>query len=100
VTVSRMTRATLAELRSRVEALASDDGEYYLVCGRTGERPVPVAELRFDDRVAAREAARAAKRYRNALRRYDPRVPRYDLIACQAPERPSVVDRRTNRTPQ
>jgi hypothetical protein len=78
-----MVGSTLVGLRERVEALASVGGEYYLVCGRTGERPVPAAGLRFADRETARSAARAVERYRTALRRYDPQFPYHDVIVCQ-----------------
>lgn len=74
---------TLVELRERVESLAGDDGEYYLVCGRTAERPVPAAGQRFPTRAVARSAVRATEQYRATLRRYDPRLPPYDLIVCQ-----------------
>jgi len=75
---------TLAEIRDHVESLASDDGEYYLVCARYGDRPVPASDLRFDTRATARAAAQATAQYRQALRRYDPQVPQYDIVACQA----------------
>jgi hypothetical protein len=78
-----MVGTTLVDLREHVEALASADGEYYVVCGRTGDRPIPISGLRFDRRATARSAARAAEQYRTALRRYDPQVPYYDLIVCQ-----------------
>jgi hypothetical protein len=78
-----MIGTTLVELRTHIDALASADGDYHVVCGRTGDRPVPVAGKRFDKRATARSAARAAEQYRTALRRYDPRVPRYDPIVCQ-----------------
>jgi hypothetical protein len=74
---------TLAELRERVDALASADGAFYLVCARTGARPVPAAGRRFAARATARSAARAVERYRATLRRYDPRVPSHDVIVCQ-----------------
>lgn len=79
----RMIGGTLAELRGRIDALASADGAYYLVCGRTGDRPVPAAGSRFADRESARTAARTVERYRAELRRYDPRYPYYDVIVCQ-----------------
>lgn len=78
-----MVDLTLAPIRAYVEALASDGGEYYVVCGRTGSRPVPATGKRFASRTSARLAARASERYRAALRRYDPQVPHYDLIVCQ-----------------
>jgi hypothetical protein len=78
-----VTDLTLAEMREYVDDLASDDGSYYVACGRTGHRPIPVAGKRFDERPIARNAARVAERYRAALRRYDPQVAHYDLIVCQ-----------------
>jgi len=81
-----MIGATLTELRDQIDALASADGDYFLVCGRTGERPVPVAGKRFAGRETGRTAARTAHQYRAALRRYDPQVPHYDLIVCQDAE--------------
>lgn len=81
---------TLVGIRERIEELAAADGAYYVVCGRTGHRPVPVADKRFERRGAARRAASAATEYRAALRRYDPNVPHYDLIACQARDRPAT----------
>jgi hypothetical protein len=74
---------TLTDLRARIDALASDDGAYYLVCGRTGDRPVPAAGARFSDRESARTAARTVEQYRAHLRRYDPRYPYHDVIVCQ-----------------
>lgn len=84
---------TLVEIRDRVEALASDDGTYYVVCGRTGDRPVPAAGKRFDSRSDARAALRATEQYRTTLRRYDPQVPYYDLIVCEAPAREPTAAR-------
>lgn len=78
-----MVGRTLTEIRERVESLATDDGAFYLVCGRTGERPVPAAGKRFGGRATARAALRATEQYRTALRRYDPQLPYYDLIACE-----------------
>ncbi|SIS14008.1 DUF7551 domain-containing protein [Natronorubrum thiooxidans] len=79
-----MIGTTLTEIHERIESLASDDGEYYLVCARFGDRPVPASDLRFDTRATARAAAQATTQYRQALRRYDPQVPYYDIIVCQA----------------
>lgn len=78
-----MLGTTLSDLRGRIERLASPAGEYTLVCARYGDRPVPATRLRFETRETARAAARATERYRASLRRYDPRLPWYDVIVCQ-----------------
>lgn len=80
-----MVGETLGEYRSRIESLSSTDGEFAVVCGRTGIRPVPVAGERFPSRETAEAAARAATAYRAVLRRWDPRAPWYDFIACELP---------------
>ncbi|ELZ29896.1 hypothetical protein C474_12706 [Halogeometricum pallidum JCM 14848] len=78
-----MAGTTLIEIREHIEALAGDDGEFAVVCGRTGERPIPVAGERFETRAVARTAARATEQYRAVLRRYDPQLRFYDLVVCQ-----------------
>jgi len=86
-----MVGSTLVELRERIEALASADGAFYLVCARTGDRPVPSIGMCFETRTTARLAARAVEQYRTALRRYDPQFPHHDVIVCQD-ERPDAAD--------
>ncbi|WP_144923966.1 DUF7551 domain-containing protein [Halorubrum salsamenti] len=78
-----MIGTTLLEISDHIESLASETGEYSLVCARYGDRPVPAAGLRFESRPVARAAARATEQYRDALRRYDPRLPYYDVIVRQ-----------------
>lgn len=80
-----MVGSTLRELRERIAAAHEAGGRYYVSCGRTGERPIPVAGKRFPDRETAVEAAEWAASYRAELRRYDPRLPRYDLIVSESP---------------
>jgi hypothetical protein len=91
-----MIETPLTDIRSYIESLSSDSGEYYLVCARTGEQPVPAAGCWFDSREQARAGARATEQYRAQLRQYDPRVACHDIIVCQAhapPERATVVRR-------
>lgn len=78
-----MIGTTLRDLRDHIESLASPTGRYYLVCGRTGDRPVPADGLYFDCRATARAAATATDRYRTALRRYDPQLPCHDVIVSE-----------------
>ena len=82
---------TLAGLRERINDLATDTGEYYVACGRTGDRPIPITDKRFDGWPAARRAANAAEQYRAALRRYDPQVHRYDFIVRQSSGRSATA---------
>jgi len=86
-----MVGPTLIDIREHIDGLATEDGQYYVRCGRTGDRPVPAAGSRFPDRATARAAARATEQYRSALRRYDPQVPYYDLIVCEATSRDATV---------
>lgn len=80
-----MVGQTLTKIRKQIETRAVDDGQYVVLCGRTGERIVPLDGHRFPDRETAAEAARFAEQYRAALRRYDPQVPCYDPIVCEVP---------------
>lgn len=93
-----MLGTTLDRIRTHVEALADEDGEYLVRCGRTGDRPVPVSGLRFDGRSTARCAARATEQYRSTLRRYDPRLPHYDLIVTQETGGRAEATRRDDTT--
>jgi len=86
-----MVGPTLIDIRDHIDGLATEDGQYYVRCGRTGDRPVPAASNRFPDRATARAAARATEQYRSALRRYDPQVPYYDLIVCEETSRDATV---------
>jgi hypothetical protein len=80
-----MVGSTLWKIRARIDSLATAGGRYRVVCGRTGTSPVPVVGKRFPDRDAAEEAAETATTYRAVLRRWDPRAPWYDFIACEVP---------------
>ncbi|UIO98475.1 hypothetical protein Hbl1158_07835 [Halobaculum sp. CBA1158] len=94
-----MIGTALGDLRRHIESLADPDGDYRLVCARTGERPVPADGLGFPDRPTARAAVRSTEQYRATLRRYDPQVPVYDIVACEAvadptppPAEPTTAD--------
>lgn len=96
----KMVGETLSKIRARIKDLAVDDGVYWVVCGRTGVCPVPVAGARFPDRETAEQAADAAAAYRAVLRRWDPQAPCYDFIACEEPSRATrtVTPPRTGET--
>ncbi|TQQ81287.1 hypothetical protein EGH24_09185 [Halonotius terrestris] len=89
----------LREIRAHIDALARESGEFYLVCSRYGEQPVPAAGLRFPTRSTAREAARATTQYRQTLRRYDPQLPHYDIVVCQDTEATADATHETTDPP-
>ncbi|MCO8266012.1 hypothetical protein NKF06_05295 [Haloferax sp. AB510] len=68
---------TLRDVRAEIRSLARPDGDYAIVCGRTGSEPGAATGQRFPDRRTAGEAAELTREYRAALRRYDPNIP-YD----------------------
>lgn len=92
-----MAGSDLNELRARIEGLASAGGEYYLICAHRGDRPVPTDGLRFENPVTARVAARATEQYRQTLRRYDPALPRYDIVVARTPKCGGLVSGRDRR---
>jgi hypothetical protein len=75
-----MVGGTLRDIRAEIRALSCPDGDYEVMCGRTGIAPAAVSGFRFPDRHAAGEAAELASEYRSVLRRYDPGVPYYDPL--------------------
>lgn len=89
----------LTVLREAVELLASEGGSYYLVCSKTGQRPVPADGLFFESRDHARAAAQATERYRSRLREYDPRLPHRDVIVCQGADSAGSTAGRTHPVP-
>ncbi|ELZ72421.1 hypothetical protein C457_05569 [Haloferax prahovense DSM 18310] len=72
-----MVGGTLRDVRAEIRSLARPDGDYAIVCGRTGSEPGAATGRRFPDRRTAGEAAELTRDYRAALRRYDPNIP-YD----------------------
>ncbi|MFC7073387.1 hypothetical protein ACFQJ7_00755 [Halovenus rubra] len=79
-----MMTTPLSNIRDFINSLATESGEYYLACARTGDEPVPAAGYRFDSQEQARAGARATKQYRALLRRYDERAPQYEIVVCRA----------------
>jgi hypothetical protein len=86
-----MTGSRLCDLRGRIESLASERGEFYLVCSRYGDRPVPADGCRFESRTDAQRAATLTKEYRTVLRGYDSELPCYDIVVQRTPEVGGVV---------
>ena len=92
-----MIGTTLGDVRDHIEALASTEGEYSLLCSRYGDQPVPATGLRLENRPTARAAAQATEQYRAALHRCD-RLPYYDVIVQQASGPHGVTEQSGQRT--
>ncbi|KAB1196717.1 MULTISPECIES: hypothetical protein [Haloferax] len=83
-----MVGGTLRDIRAEIQSLSCPDGDYEVVCGRSGIAPSAVAGLAFPDRLAAGEAADLAGTYRATLRRYDPSIPFDDPLVHEVSPTP------------
>ncbi|KAB1194722.1 hypothetical protein GJR96_15220 [Haloferax sp. MBLA0076] len=99
-----MVGGTLRDIRAEVRSLSCPDGDYEVLCGRSGTAPSATSGLSFPDRHAAGEAAELASEYRSVLRRYDPAAPYCDPLVHEAsssqipPLATDAGDRRTRFT--
>ncbi|MFC4551843.1 MULTISPECIES: DUF7552 domain-containing protein [Halorussus] len=88
-----------SDLRDRIAELAAEDGEFYLACPETGDRPTPVADHRFPTERAADEAADLATEYRTALREADPDLPERSLVVYEVESDPLRMVATRERAP-
>ena len=91
--------ATPSELRERIDALAVEDGGFYVACPDTGDRPSPVTDARFPTEKAARDAADATREYRDALRKTDPDLPERSLVVYEVETDPLKMVATRERAP-
>lgn len=92
------TATVLADARERVRTLATNDGGFHVACVRTGRCPEPVTDATFATYEDAAAAAAAARRYCNALRELDPKLPTYDLAVYRTREDSVQVTASRERT--
>lgn len=74
----------LETLHRRIDALTDADGEYAVVCPRSGKRPVPVRAASFGAPADAEAAADLVVEYRDLLREVDPHLERIPVAAREA----------------
>jgi hypothetical protein len=74
----------LETLHRRIDALTDADGEYAVVCPRSGKRPVPVRTASFGSPTDAEAAADLVVEYRELLRQVDPHLECIPVVACEA----------------
>ncbi|KTG14804.1 DUF7551 domain-containing protein [Haloferax profundi] len=89
-----MVGGTLRDIRAEIRSLSCPDGDFEVLCGRSGTAPAAVSGLSFPNRHAAGEAAELASEYRSVLRRYDPAAPYYDPLVQESSSQipPLAVD--------
>ena len=86
---------SLDAIRRELADLADEDGDFYVACADTDERPAPLSGRRFPSEAAASEAAELARSYREVLRESDPELPEHRLSVYErADEAPSLVSTR------
>lgn len=78
-TISDLTE-TVQTTREQIEELQAADGEYVVACRRSGIRPEPVMDARFESYADAERACTVAQRYRTAMRTLDPALTQHDLV--------------------
>ena len=66
---------SLVTIRRRIADLATDDGDFYVACAETYDRPAPLTGKRFPSERVANRAADLARAYRATLRESDPDLP-------------------------
>jgi hypothetical protein len=97
----------LRKARRRIDRLATQDGRFAVQCKDTGASPEPITNRAFPSFEAAEAACEAARTYRESLRRLDPDLAAYDLVASERADdavecstvRKSTAKRRENGLP-
>lgn len=74
---------TLDDLQHRIADLSSLDGEFYVACPDTGERPVPLKGTSFASAADAERAVDLARTYRERLRGISPTLPERRIVAYE-----------------
>lgn len=74
---------SLEALHHQIEDLTDPDGDFAVVCSRSGKRPVPVRGQSFPTAAAAEEAVDLVVEYRELLREVDPYLENIPIVACE-----------------
>ena len=83
--------ARLEALHQRIEDLTDPDGEYAVVCPRSGKRPVPVRGKSFPSPDVVGEAVDLVVEYRRLLREVDPHLESIPIVACEETAAPLAL---------
>ncbi|WP_276301137.1 DUF7552 domain-containing protein [Halorussus lipolyticus] len=89
---------SLEALRRQIAECATDDGDFYVACAETDERPAPLTGRRFPSEEAAEEAAQLARTYRSRLRETDPELPEHRFAVYEQSGNPLTIVSTRERT--
>jgi hypothetical protein len=82
---------SLDAIRREIADLATEDGDFYVACADTDERPAPLSGRRFPTEETASSAADLARSYRSLLRESDPNLPERRLSVYERAENPPTM---------
>ncbi|UPV99737.1 hypothetical protein M0R88_14605 [Halorussus gelatinilyticus] len=82
---------SLDTIRREIDDIAAEDGDFYVACADTDERPAPLTGRRFPTEEAANEAADLARSYRATLRESDPDLPEHRLSVYECTDDPPTM---------
>ncbi|MFC7080569.1 DUF7552 domain-containing protein [Halorussus caseinilyticus] len=73
----------LEALHRRIDDLTHPEGEFAVVCPRSGKRPVPVRGASFPSASAVETAVELVCEYRDLLREVDPHLESIPVVAAE-----------------
>ena len=82
---------SLEALRRQIAERTADDGDYYVACAETDERPAPLTGRRFSSEESAEEAAQLARSYREILRESDSDLPEHRFAVYEQSGNPLTI---------
>ncbi|WP_135851255.1 DUF7552 domain-containing protein [Halorussus salinus] len=89
---------SLDAIRREIADLAAEEGDFYVACADTDERPAPLSGRRFPTEEAASSAAALARSYRELLRESDPNLPERRLSVYERADDPPTAVSTRKRT--
>ncbi|WP_137286835.1 DUF7552 domain-containing protein [Halorussus salinisoli] len=82
----------LEVLHRRIDELTDPEGDFAVVCPRSGKRPVPVRGASFSSSGDAERAVELVREYRNLLRDVDPHLESIPIVAAEETADPLALD--------
>lgn len=83
---------SLEDLHRQIEDITAPDGDFAVVCPRSGKCPVPVRGQSFPSADAAEEAVDLVREYRTLLREVDPHLENIPIVATERAADPLALE--------